>query len=246
MPRVPKFNQSKRLKKYVASRRRDPTNNQLLKTDVHVAQQSVEPLTAVCCTCGLEASEGLLLQIAEYSNEVYCGSCFHSCSTTCWWGSDDSAGEDDECADSFDAHISDSVAIHTLTGNQTWKEGMETLEYLMCKSQENARLMPSIRKSKTPYYSMVSIGNQYGTFAHESQAVKMTTDRLRKQIQRKANSEHEREEACRKVKMRQLNKYFASQRTDNTLVTRDSYEIDSETLARMRRGKLWSKSVRQS
>jgi hypothetical protein len=190
MPRFRSFNNTKKLKKYVTSRKRDPTNKQLLQWDAEV-----------CCICGEEDSAGLHLQ-AAYSNEKYCVPCFRSCeSSQSWWGRENSAGEgeDNEWGDSFDTHISDDGPIHTLTGNQTWKEGMDTLEYLMCNSQANARQVPSIRPSKTPYYSMVSDGNQFGTFAHESQAVKVTMDRVRKKIQRKAKSEQERVKACLKV-----------------------------------------------
>jgi hypothetical protein len=82
---------------------------------------------------------------------------------------------------------------------------------------------------------MVSDGkNQFGTFAHESQAVKMVIDRfrLRKPIQNKAKLEQECEEACFKIKIKTKpsNHYFVSQRTDNTLVTDDSYQILSDAL----------------
>jgi hypothetical protein len=66
--------QKKRLYNYVRYRNRK--TDKLLQSDANAS------LAAVCCTCGLEASEGVLLQIAEYSNEVYCGSCYHSCEST--------------------------------------------------------------------------------------------------------------------------------------------------------------------
>jgi hypothetical protein len=198
MPRFRSFNNTKKLKKYVTSRKRDPTNKQLLQWDAEV-----------CCICGEEDSAGLHLQ-AAYSNEKYCVPCFRSCeSSQSWWGRENSAGEgeDNEWGDSFDTHISDDGPIHTLTTDlyphttdlYTLAFDMDTLEYLMCNSQANARQVPSIRPSKTPYYSMVSDGNQFGTFAHESQAVKVTMDRVRKKIQRKAKSEQERVKACLKV-----------------------------------------------
>jgi hypothetical protein len=190
---------------------------------VHHALQP--PFTQVCYSCGQEDSEGLDLQSADYSNEMYCGSCLNSCeSSQCWWGRNDRDGEEDECEDNCDPQVPDDLPVHTLNANETWKEGILALQYLIRTSQENARLVPSIRPSKTPYYSLVTKGNQFRNFAHESNAVKKTMDRLRKQVQNKAKLEKEREEACLKV----MNHYFICQRTVETLTTEVFNEMVSD------------------
>ncbi len=76
MPRIRKFNNGKKQRKFNFVRSRDPTTNQLLGSDVHGVHDALQPpLTQVCYSCGQEDSEGLDLQSADYSNEMYCGSC---------------------------------------------------------------------------------------------------------------------------------------------------------------------------
>ena len=123
-----------------------------------------------------------------------------------WWGRDTEIASDEE--DSFD--VDSGSADDELIAEVPWH-----IQVLLMKN--NQKMEPSRGGGKTKWYSMVTKGNERGTFVNESKAVKKLTDKTRKREQRRLkNGECKKNEAMFNRQTIPDIRYFLIRKTTST------------------------------
>jgi hypothetical protein len=135
---------------------KQPLSPQLL------ASRLIPDQFANACTYCSEALEMDEFHIDDMSNQLCCASCLWSSDRSAnWWGQDTEIASDEE--DSFDVDI--DSADDKLIEEVPWHIQVSLM-------RDNQIMQPSRGGGKTKWYSMVTKGNERGTFVNESKTVK--------------------------------------------------------------------------